>query len=118
MAFMYPAKKAIIAAAVAKVVPKDWKYSLAVRNHSTIVMTISSAPVSIGEDKSLRVNERYVVERYGANHPLVAIAEALNTGNYDNSEIMTDYFDVGHYVDISFGRWDKPFVSTLAKEIT
>jgi hypothetical protein len=38
-----------------------------------------------------------------------AIRDAMNTGNHDNSDITTDYFDVGHYVDIRIGRWDKPF---------
>jgi hypothetical protein len=37
---------------------------------------------------------------------------ALNCDNYDNSDSMTDYFDVGHYVDLNIGKWDKPFVCT------
>ena len=45
MAFMNHAKKRLIADALKKVVPKDWKYTLAVRHHSTIVMTIRSAPI-------------------------------------------------------------------------
>lgn len=28
---------------------------------------------------------------------------------YDNSDIMTDYFDVSHYVDINVGNWQKPY---------
>src|SRR5690606_40972107 len=38
------------------------------------------------------------------------IVAALNTGNWDRSDIQTDYFDVGHYVDLRIGTWDKPFV--------
>ena len=47
MAYMNQEKKAKIAAALKTVVPKGWKYSLAVRNHSSIVMNIKSAPVDL-----------------------------------------------------------------------
>ena len=30
-------------------------------------------------------------------------------GNHDNSDIMTDYFDVGWYIDVNIGKWDKPY---------
>jgi hypothetical protein len=36
----------------------------------------------------------------------------MNTGNWNRSDIMTDYFDVGHYIDLTFGTWDKPFQNT------
>ena len=29
--------------------------------------------------------------------------------NYDNSDSMTDYFDVNFYVNMSVGQWNKPF---------
>jgi hypothetical protein len=35
---------------------------------------------------------------------------------YDNTDIMTDYFDVSHYIDISIGKWDKPYAFTGAKD--
>ena len=38
---------------------------------------------------------------------------ALNNGNHDNSDIMTDYFDVGWYVHVNVGKWNKPY--TLEK---
>lgn len=34
---------------------------------------------------------------------------ALNEGNHDNSDIMTDYFDVGWYVHVNVGKWNKPY---------
>lgn len=40
------------------------------------------------------------------------IFAALNTDNFDKSDIQTDYFHVGHYVDVQLGRWNKPFVVT------
>jgi hypothetical protein len=34
----------------------------------------------------------------------------LNTGNHDNSDSQTDYFDVGWYVDVKVGKWNKPYI--------
>jgi hypothetical protein len=31
------------------------------------------------------------------------------TSWYDNSDIMTDYFDVAYYNNINIGKWDKPY---------
>lgn len=112
-------KKAIISAKLKGIVPKDWKYSLSVRHHSTIVMTIKSAPKAI-LNKPLRngdgayeqindwhINDKSIVEEY--HDIIVAIMEALNTDNHNNSDSQSDYFDVGHYVDLNVGKWDKPF---------
>ena len=33
----------------------------------------------------------------------------LFEGNHDRSDIMTDYFDVGWYVNLHIGRWDRPY---------
>ena len=135
MAYMNQEKKAKIAEALKKVVPKEWKYSLAVRNHSTIVFTLRSAPHDIlghvqrvrdkfsNEPKTYqrlpeitytRINEKYLDHQFEGLLLRVfsQIADALNLNNHDNSDPMTDYFDVGHYVDLSIGQWDKPFTNT------
>ena len=33
----------------------------------------------------------------------------MDVGNYDNSDVQTDYFDTGWYIDINIGSWDKPY---------
>ena len=38
------------------------------------------------------------------------VMRALNTGNHDNSDIQTDYFDVGWYVRVNVGKWNKPYI--------
>jgi hypothetical protein len=127
MAFVDQAKKSRIAANLKKVVPAGWKYSLAVRNHSTIVMTIASAPFEL--IKAFKASDYFKPET--ATHMDVnpyhyaewiedeCVAEviskimgALNTDNFDKSDSMTDYFYCGHYVDLNIGRWNKPFVCT------
>ena len=34
----------------------------------------------------------------------------VDEGNHDNSDVYTDYFDVGFYTHMSFGRWDRPYL--------
>lgn len=38
------------------------------------------------------------------------IIKIINHYNYDNSDAMTDYFDVNFYVHLNLGKWDKPFI--------
>lgn len=123
MAYMSQEKKAVIAAELKKVMPKGWKYSLGVRHHSTVVLKITSAPVDLlaglqGEHAAdIRARRYHQVNAYHLGtqfsgevlKAFEAIRAALNTGNWDRSDLMSDYCDVGHYVDIQIGRWDKPF---------
>lgn len=123
MAYINQEQKAKIAAALKLVVPAGWKYSLAIDHHSSIVMTIRSAPVDlIGliENKCESWHNRqhvqlnpYALERTYSGVIRVVMEDilaALNTDNYDRSDSQSDYFDVGHYVDLNIGRWNKPFV--------
>jgi hypothetical protein len=121
MAFMDQAKKKVIAEELKKVVPKDWKYSLSVHNHSSITMTIKSAPIDlIGLHKNLhesvkghvQLNDFYLDRAYDGEllETMIKIKNALNTGNFDKSDSQTDYFHVGFYSHMHLGRWDKPFM--------
>jgi hypothetical protein len=124
MAYVDQDKKAKIAAALKPVMPKGWKYTLAVSNHSTIVLNIASAPVDIiaalvpseyrkpaemtyAQIYHKRVDECFTCADLTATFE--KIADALNLDNFDKSDSMTDYFHVGHYVDINVGKWNKPF---------
>lgn len=128
MAWMNQEKKAAIAAELKKAMPKDWKYSLAVRNHSTLVLTIASAPVNLVAAYAERgcsdevkasmlskmhadVNSYHFEKSFTGDllETMKGIFKAMNLNNHDNSDPMTDYYDVGHYVDVQFGRWNKPF---------
>lgn len=129
MAHMNQEKKARIAAALKLVMPKGWKYSLAVRNHSTIVLTISSAPIDIlaerarvcaarnglklqHEREHVNLNVYHLDKAFDGEllATFKAINKALNLDNHDRSDYMTDHFDVGHYVEINVGTWNKAFM--------
>ena len=40
---------------------------------------------------------------------LMELKSAMMNGNHDRSDIMTDLFDVGWYIDINIGRWNKAY---------
>jgi hypothetical protein len=112
------------------------KGSLAVHNHSTFVLNIKSGKIDfvenfiqtdgighgskmdqsqieyIRKNQSLDVNPYWYQEHYSgvAKAFLFEIFKAMNSGNHDNSDIQTDYFDVGWYVDVNIGSWNKPYI--------
>lgn len=124
MAYMSQEKKKVIADALKLVVPKSWKYSLSVSNHSTLHITIKSAPIWIIADEIngrptngyCQLNHYYMHESESINDEakpvLAAIKKAMNIDNYDRSDSQSDYFDVGHYISITVGQWNKPFIVT------
>ncbi len=126
MAWMNQEKKAKIAVELKKVMPSGWRYSLRVHHHSSIILTIASAPVDLYSEclytnKSgnyIQLNEYYLEHAYSGELLKVfeSIKRALNIDNHDNSDLQSDYFDVGHYVSIHIGQWDKPFV-TLSQSV-
>lgn len=135
MAYMDQDKKAKIAAELKKVIPKDWKYSLSVRHHCSIALTISAAPVDIiGElneahcKKSKRTQEPYrpindghvqlgsriADDDFPAGSQIYPVLDAAlqalkAAGWYDRSESQIDHFDTAYYFEIRIGRWNKPF---------
>lgn len=123
MAYVSKEMKTQLVAEIKKVMPKDWKASYAIKNYSTLVVTISKAPINLHETFSnMRDDkENYTVSEYHfkekcQNKEITEILEkifnAMNGQNYDNSDVMTDYFDVGYYTELQFGKWDKDFIST------
>lgn len=132
MAYIGQDKKKEIAAELKKIIPEGWKYSLGIRHHSTLVLTISEAPVNLiaeraemakrrqqdnvwtGDETYMQVSPYWLDTKFEGERleQMKAIVDALNNGNHDRSDIQTDYFDVGWYIDIKFGRYDKPFKVT------
>lgn len=134
MAWMNQEKKAKIKTEVDKVLKGTGiKYSLAVRNRSTVVLNISKGPVDFISNfyettlpkashnthtetpaqrrNTLDVNPYWYKEHFTGK--VLEIVEgcmkALNLDNFDKSDIQSDYFNVGHYVDMNIGKWDKPY---------
>ena len=141
MAWMNQERKAQLAPAIKAVLKKyGVKGSISVRNHSSLVVTVTSGNLDfIGEanrfnrEYALRTGQRfYEVKGYYQANPYKgedAYADATigkffreltaaMRGDlwYDNSDIMTDYFDTAYYLDINIGKWNKPYVFMGARE--
>ena len=111
MAYISQTKKAEIAPVVKGILAEyGLKGSLSVDNHSSLVLTLKSGKIDFGD--ATQVNTYWITDHFTgkAQHALLALKNAMMVGNHDNSDAMTDYFDVGWYVNIHVGRWDKPYV--------
>ena len=136
MAYMNQETKKRIAEAIKPILAKyGVKATLSVNNHSTLLLNVAASGIDfLGQYNTQKLQE---AERKGrpdwftdsthiqvSNHwiseTFTGIAcdfltecfEVLNNGNHDNSDITTDYFEVGWYSYINIGQWNKPY--TLA----
>lgn len=136
MAYMSQERKSQIAPTVKAVLKKyGVKGSLSVRNHSTLVLNIKSGRIDfvenyikadrpvlgrqmsaadiarLREGRSLDVNPYWYHEHFTgkALSFLKEVFAAMNRGNHNNSDIQTDYFDVGWYVNVNIGKWNQPY---------
>lgn len=121
------------------------KGSLSVRHHSTVVLTLKSGELDIlnnfhavqleeynkrgGTDhwgfksEPPKVREYIDVNTYHVGSAftgevrqfMLDAMEILNIDNYDHSDVQSDYFNVGHYVDIRVGTYDKFYEYTGKK---
>ena len=48
----------------------------------------------------------------GAKECLAELIDAMNEGNWDHSDIQSDYFNVGWYTDVNIGNWNKLYELT------
>ena len=133
MAYMNQEKKAKIAPKVKAILKKyGIKGTLSVRNYSTLCLNLKSGQIDFiansnrvcGDDfyqvaqgfrpntgKYAQVNPYHYTSHYDGKALafLTEVLTEMNKGNHDNSDIQTDYFDVGWYVDVNIGKWNKPY---------
>ncbi len=137
MAFMSQEKKAQLAPRIKRICEKyGVKATLAVRHHSTLVLNVKSGKIDFIESYNrvcgdpmrarpshlpfqpaknyLDVNPYHYQSHFDgrALDFLKEVIPAMNDGNHDRSDIQTDYFDVGWYIDVNIGRWDRPYEKT------
>jgi hypothetical protein len=88
------------------------KGSLSVSHGSSLVFTVASGRIDFGPEPYIDVNVYYIDRHFDgdAKRFLNEVYAVMNEGNHNNSDAMTDYFDVGWYIDIRVGRWNKPYI--------
>jgi len=134
MAYMSQERKQKLAPGI-KAVLKHYgmKGTIAVRNHSTLVVTLKSGSIDFLRDavperwsdgyierlqaegnQGIQVNPYWFHEHFKgkAKQCLTDLFSVMNIGNHDRSDAMTDYFDVGWYSDVDIGKWKKPYEVT------
>ena len=108
------------------------KASIAVRNHMTLALNVKSGKIDfIGNSNRVCGADFYQVSRgfkpnttgYDQVNPyhfqshydgdakafLSEVLAVMNDGNWDKSDIQSDYFNVGWYVDVNIGSWNKSY---------
>jgi hypothetical protein len=126
MAYMDQQRKAQLAPAIKAALNKyKVKATIGVRNHMSLVVNIRSGQLdfignynAVMQDKQaqqvkdcLTINPYWYREHFTGDAVAFfnELFAAMNAGNHDRSDIMTDYFDVGWYVDVNIGNWQKPY---------
>jgi hypothetical protein len=129
MAYMSQERKAALAPKIKEICKRyGVKATIGVRHHSTLVLNIKSGKIDFINDYGDTPEARADAEKFGiqvnpyhykkhfngeAHHFLSEVIPAMNDGNHDNSDIMVDYFDVGWYIDVNIGKWDKKYQLTV-----
>lgn len=115
------------------------KASLAVRHHMTLVLNVKSGSIdfiqnhfdTVSSDSCqiarmsdygmvpakadyISINPYHYDKHFNgkALDFLDEVMQVMNDGNWDKSDIQTDYFDVGFYIDINIGQYNKPYILT------
>jgi hypothetical protein len=122
-------RKAQLAPGIKAVLKKyGIKASIAVHHYSTLVVNIKSGAIDFISNFNevcgreghrsfhpaidhISVNEFWFHEHFDgdARNFLKELIDAMNVGNHDNSDIQSDYFDIGWHLDINIGKWNKPY---------
>lgn len=130
MAYIDQATKKAITTALKKVVPKNWKVTYGIRNHSTFVMSIMQADIDFPKAFAhINHNQDLIMAReiniyqldsssYKYADPTVVklmqdiLATIKQAGNwFDKSDLMSDYHHTAFYINITIGKWNKPFIN-------
>lgn len=132
MAYMSQEMKAKIAPTIKAICKKyNVRASLAVHNHSTIVLNVKSSPIDfIGNFNrvvasqpggfrngspavdNMSPNPYWFQEHFDgvAKQFLSEAFAALKGPDYfDESDSQSDYFFTSHYYEINLGQWDNPY---------
>ena len=116
MAYMSQEKKKALMPNIKAVLKKyNVKGSVRVINHAKIAVTLSSGAIDFKAPHGYEdVNHYYIHENYEgiAAQFLTELRDAMNVGNHNNSNSQFDYFDVGWYIGINIGCYNKHYIYT------
>jgi len=117
MAYISQEQKKELAPAIKAVLKKyNMKGSIGIDNHSSLRVRVTEGPLKF--DDYEQVNTYHIEKFYGKDTKETAfltelVAAMKGTKWYNNSDHMTDYFDVAYWIDVHVGRWDKAYQQTV-----
>lgn len=108
---------------------KGWKWSVTKKHHSSVICALMQFPAGYdfaikreGNDTSNPLYSQlnhYYLDNSGLGKKEIAVLkkvkEILHSEHWDESDIMTDYFNCAYYVNMHIGKWDKPATQAPAK---
>jgi len=127
MAYISQEKKKELAPKIKEVLKKHGvKGTISVSHHSNLVVRLKEGKIDLygektspnwcGSHGSDSVNTYWINDHHTGKSRIFLneLKAAMNDGNWDKSDAMTDYFNVGWYSDIVVGNNsdDKPYVYT------
>ena len=112
MAYMNIERKNELAPGIKKVLAKYGMKGTLAKDRFTLKVNLKSGPIDFGTDS---VNEYHIDSHFTgvAKEFLLELKTAMMAGNHDNTDTSTDYFDVGWYISINVGKWNKPYEVTV-----
>lgn len=121
MAYISQETKKELAPAIKAVLKKyNMKGSIGIDRHTSLRVRVTEGPLKF--DDYEQVNTSWIEKFYGEGTKETAfltelVAAMKGTKWYNNSDYMTDYFDVAYWIDVHIGRWDKPYIQTAQREV-
>lgn len=117
MAWVSQELKAQLAPGIKAVLKKyGVKGTISVRDNRVLVVSIKTGSINfIGEYTGRFPSDHFLLSGHSDNFVgksgafLSELFNAMNNGNWDKSDIMTDYFNVGWYTDVKIGKWSAPY---------
>lgn len=115
MAYVSQADKKELAPAIKAVLKKyNMKATIAIRNHSTLVVKVKSGVIDFDiRDGYEDVNVYWIDTHYNgvARDFLNELLDAMKGPKYfKNDDAMSDYFHRSHYTDIEIGQYNRAYV--------
>ncbi len=102
------------------------KFSVSNSDHLGVDVHIMASPENFNDvlaDSTgfirghVQLNHYWIDDHYPEHAELFKdILKVINEGNWDKSDLQSDYHDVGFYVHFAIGKWDKPYVRTEGKK--
>ncbi len=92
-------------------------FSVRREHYTSVDVAIMSGDIDFSDilegRKHTSINHYHIDRMYPTHAQLFSeMLEIINKGNWNRSDLMSDYHDVGFYVNVGVGKWDKPYQLT------